>query len=136
MTILALVLAYDVDPVRTWWQSLAFAMVVALVAQPATGFLVEAFFSKTSGLRLSVVYQQVPQCDPQLIEQGKQNANECLDFTESAIPGWGLIGSWLVITFLVLCTDRMRAEPKTKPGQIPAHFRAWCSRLLRRNSEN
>ncbi|WP_152034162.1 hypothetical protein [Paracidovorax avenae] len=46
ITILFLVLAYDVDPHRTWFQSIAYSCVLGLTTLLAGGYLLELSFSE------------------------------------------------------------------------------------------
>ena len=61
LTVLVLILAYDVDPQRTRLQSVAFGAVCALVTVLVIGYVLEYVFATNRPKRLNVLKRELPQ---------------------------------------------------------------------------
>jgi uncharacterized BrkB/YihY/UPF0761 family membrane protein len=93
ITILLLILAYDVDPHRSRAQSVAFSAVVALIALLSLGFPMECVFAAHPMARLHVLLKEIPQDK---------------DLPMSEVPPLAAIVLWMLITIVLYWRDRRR----------------------------
>jgi hypothetical protein len=89
-TILLLVFAYDVNPHRSWFQSLAFAAVIALVVTLILGYPLECI------------------CSQQHVERIKILLREKKEEEYSEVPPGLMILFWFAITGVVYFFDRKK----------------------------
>ena len=88
-TILFLIFAYDIDPHRTPYQSLAFSAVAGLIAVLALGYPSECIFATHRMVRLRVLLKEI---DP--------------DVPQSEVPPIVTILLWLLLTVVLYLCDR------------------------------
>lgn len=103
-TILVLILAYDVDPNRTPWQSLAFAAVCALILLLTLGYPLEIASATDKGARFGA-----------LLEERKQ------DNPYSEVKPYVALLVWAGATLVGYLVDRWRVRGReAKPFMPPA----------------
>ena len=90
-TILLLIFAYDVEPHRSRYQSLAFSAVAALIAVLALGFPMECIFAVNKLARLSVLLKEFDS-----------------DLAQSEVRPIATIVLWLVLTLFFYWRDRKK----------------------------
>lgn len=94
-TICVLILAYDVDPHRTLFQSLAFGGVCGLILLLTFGFPLEILASKTPTARFNVLFHERES-----------------DISFSEVPPYVAMLFWLLASVTVAVIDRLRARHK------------------------
>lgn len=95
LTVLVLILAYDVDPQRTRLQSVAFGGVCALVTVLVIGYVLEYVFATNRPKRFDVLKRELPQ-------------NEDLSYSE--VPPYVVLVFWFGMTCGYTWLDRCRAR--------------------------
>ncbi|WP_286571072.1 hypothetical protein [Variovorax gracilis] len=74
VTILLLIITYDVDPHRTKGQGVGFAAVLFLAAQPAMGFVLECLFATDRKKRFSVLWRELPHANNNSSTKGSKRS--------------------------------------------------------------
>jgi hypothetical protein len=92
-TILVVILAYDVDPHRTPWQSLAFSAVCALISLLVLGYPLEFAFATDKVNRFDVLFREPPR-----------------DLGHSEVPPLAVLALWVALTSVYWGIDRRRVR--------------------------
>jgi hypothetical protein len=97
LTLLLVILGYDVDPHRERFQSIAFSAVFGLVCILIIGFPLEVWFADNWLERLKILLKEKPQDKEQ---------------TYSSIPPLGILSLWVLLSGAMFMYDRNRVKVK------------------------